>query len=951
MPKKENASRLKKRQKKYLEEFNVYANAQEEDPLYQEKKAVSEAFRALNQKLEELDPYTQDEPVEEEKEKDRKLPGAVSPEDLAALAMLYQKTLERLHELTLHTEEKIDSFKGAQKEAARNAARAHDILAGQLGKDLSAIQKLTEHYEPKPLSEIYEMSRIEAGYTVVKEEKQNVNSGAQNARIPVTLRDQDGKEVHGFFTPDKTAPGDEKLLTLVENIKAKYGPAADFFDADLIFTLYEKYRKQNSLIIDTIHDKKEELSFMPHRRAVEELTAGTSGKPDIAALINTPEKLKIYVDIMHAGFRMINEMDINQTVGIESGRNVNRRNAAMSAIAKLLGCDDVVAESENLKIELDGMEVKGTFMKEVSGTDTNKLTPKSKLFKLGPDSVDGLELKKKIADLQVVDFLCGNPDRHRGNMIYDITEPEEDKAEVASFKGIDNDSCLGTNSFDKVKGMSAVQPEQMKVMTHEMAERILSLTPGKMRTMLYGFKLSAKEVAGAEKRLVALQKKIVADQEKYAEGYTKGYLIPGTIKIVDDKELSELSLSQDLCGKDRESNCFNRVGSLTRHKRDIEKLSEKTQKQYMKTLYDATIGCMGNVSRLVGELEEDYKGGGSSSKYNKMMKEMKNLKKALAGMTGTMIGVGADTSKGHVAAVTKIREQMTKALEAAKEYQEYKKQKQTGEEWMQNPGEGEVTRQERRYHHGTDVKNLMTAQLKVFEELDKKLEACRDVKRKKNILSENAEKRQEEYAESAQALQKKKTRDRNLYRNHLSRIMYQIKGIAQAVEKAQPQDVKAQELLFDAAVAFALLGTKTTDREKMKQDIEETTGRKLQGSDDDLIRRGVASHLVLSAKGVRSIKEADQSAGEMQMYDATKDMDLTDLSKAVENLAEKQVFKNFCKHNRNLLVPKDVLYTPEIPLPSPEKTADIFEDYNMMADFNAVSKKAGRKRTVKMGKK
>ncbi|MBR4760905.1 MAG: hypothetical protein IK078_12270 [Lachnospiraceae bacterium] len=934
MPKNEKPMRLKKRQKKYLEQFSVYENAQEEDPLYAEKKAVSEALRALNQKLDQLDPYL---PDEEEKKKDRQQPGILTQDDLAGLVILYQKAIDQIHVLTLHTEEKIASDKDKQNKAARNAARnaakANNTLAGQLGKDLAAIQKLADHYEPITLAQVYEMSRINSGYTVVPDKKRSFSSGAQNTRIPVTLRDQDGNEVHGFFTPDKGAAGMEKLLTVVENVKAKYGPAADFFDANQFWELHDKYVKQNKDIIDKILDKKEELSFMPYQSAVAELTRGTSGQPDIAKLIDTPEKLKIYVDVMHAGLKMANELKISTSVGIAPGRNVNRRNAAMSEVAHLLGCDDLLAKSENVRIDIENMEMKGTFMREVKGTDVNRLTPKSKLFKTGPDSADGLELKKKIADLQVIDFLCGNPDRHRGNMIYDISRQDEKNAQVDSFQGIDNDTCLGIKSFDKV-GLSAVHPEQMKVITKEMADRILSITPGKLRLMLYGHKLSAKEIAGVENRLTTLQKKIVADQEEYAHGYTKGYLIPGAIKVVDDKELSALSMSEDLCERgNNKSNYFNHVQTLTHTVKNIEKLSESVEKDYLKTLYDATVGCMGNVGRLVEELEEDYKGGGSSSEYNKMMKEMQKLKKSLVAMSGAMIGKEADTSHGHVLAVTKVREQMEKTLAAANEYRYYKYQKKTGEEWMQNPGAHEVTRQERRFHHATDVRDLLTGQLLVFEQLDKKLEACHDFNRKKNDLLTDAENRREEYKNSTEALLKKRNRDLNLYRNHLSRSLYQTKRAFQAIEKAPQEGKMAQKLLFESMVAFTLIRPKPTDKEKMKLDIEKATGQKLSGSIDDLIKRGVACHIVLSAEKVRAKRGKPMTPAEEQLLQDTEGLDLKDLSKAADNLAKQPVFDNFCKYNRDLLQEKGALTMPEVALPSIKKTAAFFDDYKVMANL------------------
>jgi hypothetical protein len=145
----------------------------------------------------------------------------------------------------------------------------------------------------------------------------------------------------------------------------------------------------------------------------------------------------------------------------------------MSRVAELIGCPDLLAHSESMHVSVpvgNGTKIiKGTFMEEAKGSDLRKLNEKDPMYKADFTFIDDSKgLNRKIADLQILDYLCGNPDRHRANMIYTIKD-----GKLVDIKGIDNDTCFG--SKDHTGKMAAVSLDNLKVISKDTAKKIMSL--------------------------------------------------------------------------------------------------------------------------------------------------------------------------------------------------------------------------------------------------------------------------------------------------------------------------------------------------------------------------------------------------------------------------------------------------------------------------------------------
>lgn len=133
--------------------------------------------------------------------------------------------------------------------------------------------------------------------------------------------------------------------------------------------------------------------------------------------------------------------------------NVTNRNVATSRMAALLGLSGIVEESKtvNVKDNRTGNTYKGNLMSFAKGKDAEKVSRK-KAEKYGKkmdniedkiksaQSVFAPSLQKELCSLQVLDYICGQNDRKRGNYFIE----KDDIGRYAHVHGIDNDMSFGT---------------------------------------------------------------------------------------------------------------------------------------------------------------------------------------------------------------------------------------------------------------------------------------------------------------------------------------------------------------------------------------------------------------------------------------------------------------------------------------------------------------------------
>ncbi len=253
-----------------------------------------------------------------------------------------------------------------------------------------------------------------------------------------------------------------------------------------------------------------------------------------------------------------------RVAGFKIGKNVPRRNAAMSAVADRLGMPELIARSKVMTIKTDGGDKSGVFMEWGRGKDLNSTYDK---FKIDPemtgkpkkfDTAKGL---KDAANLQVLDFICGNADRHCGNMLYQFEEIDGVPT-LTGLQGIDNDASFGEITAEHGQNKLA-GPDWMRVMTRSAAETVLSLTEEQLRYSLYGL-VDEAEIDYAWERTALLQEKIKSSlQEKWKNDTD---LRPGSIRVLDDDSPAWGKLSfrelQSVASLDEKYGIFDSVSNM-----------------------------------------------------------------------------------------------------------------------------------------------------------------------------------------------------------------------------------------------------------------------------------------------------------------------------------------------------------------------------------------------------
>ncbi len=196
--------------------------------------------------------------------------------------------------------------------------------------------------------------------------------------------------------------------------------------------------------------------------------------------------------------------------------NMSRRNVATSRVAALMGLENLVANSQTAELydEASGQTFKGNLMEKAQGMSAAKFLNDKKEEGKEDNSWTKTDIKvnvtgvfqRDMCNLQVLDVICGQSDRHQNN--YFVSTNKE--GELAGVQGIDNDGAFGLNeevSSAKMgsrhdRGIYDMDTGEMTIpyMDKNLAERILQIQPDMFRFALQDL-LKQEEIEAVIKRL------------------------------------------------------------------------------------------------------------------------------------------------------------------------------------------------------------------------------------------------------------------------------------------------------------------------------------------------------------------------------------------------------------------------------------------------------------------
>ena len=432
----------------------------------------------------------------------------ITPERMDSLAGKYRTAGRALEKYLQGTKNTTDPLERANREKAEKLA---EILAA----DTAAFRRYNprDPENQKSLPTILDEARVQT--IDISDVKIKSVGGAQSQRMPMTIVGPDGNPMEGFFTKaevyDPLGTFNKVADSAAEKAATPDGRAllSNFMNA------YKEYYTQHpdknksvktnpEMVVGFLMNSRKDPNkgmALSQDKIVSEI-AKVSGK--------TPEEVKNLcgknaLKGMTSGLEKI-FFDVQikgREVGMTDKTRIDKKNAGMSIVAELIGVQNVVCYSKPMKIRTkDGREIEGTFMAKAKGEDPNSAGRKGILVNSNSlKNTDGRGLEA-IADLQALDYICGNIDRHAGNLFYQF----DDDGKLIGVQGIDNDSSFGTFAPQKANDRIRCQqvPVTMGAISKKTAQRILDLSPEELAFSLRGT-IDEESIKAACDRLYIMQ--------------------------------------------------------------------------------------------------------------------------------------------------------------------------------------------------------------------------------------------------------------------------------------------------------------------------------------------------------------------------------------------------------------------------------------------------------------
>ena len=452
----------------------------------------------------------------------------------------------------------------------------HDVLVKN--EALSEEEKQNARFS---LKDIFEESRA---ITVTVDEKDIERKGGNlSKRLHIVTKGPDGEPLDGYFTiHEKPYDMPAEIEKHVNDFAGNEKPHISNF-VRLLFYGTEKGRASGTSsmlkkkerhyrpydVREAFKNKKEYVDSV--RKAVKQDLRSYAVRNNIEYDSKEYRELESFaekithdtgaIDTLVENFRRAYLVDNKQSIIADVGLNPNavldKRNAAMSAMASLLKMDSVLAKSTNMRLKIGDKVYKGTFMKTADGFTRDS-------FDFSNADITENELEKSpelimsIANLQILDLICANPDRHTGNLAFVPGIVKDDDGNeikiLRTVQGIDNDNSYGA-FYGGLNSdiMSATPLSHMLIIPEETADAIRDLDTGLVKAMLVGYDISKEEIDATIRQIQNL-KIAIRNSKEYFEKNPTAPLSEKYIKPVSMNDVKNLSLRNDLARENKDPN-------------------------------------------------------------------------------------------------------------------------------------------------------------------------------------------------------------------------------------------------------------------------------------------------------------------------------------------------------------------------------------------------------------
>lgn len=536
-----------------------------------------------------------------------------------------------------------------------------------LGEDLVLLSSAKEN-GLSTLPEIIEQARTKV-VDVTGQEISTVGANMSNRR-KITVPGKDGNDsVRGFFTESVSSNEEmeQKALyerTIQKNPKMKELIAEiDKIDKQLKENEEEGAWRQFETCIKTLDNQvnlgaKDSMeNYQKPEHVFDEYIPGEFDEETQKKFHTFFEKDNLvypFMEYLKERDKIGNKYRVFYLAGIDNNNSLDERNSAMSFVADLLGMEGLIARAEPMILQNGDKKIRGTFMHYATGTDLSGIKLGDPLLR--PDAeidCSSNDLKKQVADLQILDYICGNTDRHGANLFYQIDDSDPKHPRITGIQGIDNDNSFGTITSS---GAQLPSIRNMMVIREDTAKVIIGLNEDMLKTTLRNFNLSEEEIQAAWNRTKQIQDAIQDGMEFY-KNQAPDMLDGQHLRIVKENEWQKFDI-KDLAKK--EQSYFSTVRSAQDNAATnyFEKEFAEVKKQYREVsiqVHDQKAGIKDLVKALETADQGVWRG---SPEYGNLKRVAKTLERLHDGIYQEDFTAGA----------RELKEAYKQTIEAADQY-------------------------------------------------------------------------------------------------------------------------------------------------------------------------------------------------------------------------------------------------------------------------------------------
>ena len=418
--------------------------------------------------------------------------------------LLDQESYTRLNDKYREAGIQLEKYLDRTAESADPAEQALRKTADQFAALLAADASTVRQYDPtdlahrRSLPSLFEESEIPT--VDISSQKLESIGGAQNTRFPMGVVGANGEIMQGVFTQAQVFDPLGSFNRAAENAASSKGITP--MGASLLRNFSSAYKAYYTEVPDPkkpVGDNPNMINklMMSLRANPENLSSFAMSADKIAEEIGKvngfsaeqvkqalgPKALDTFAkELKKIAFDVYIKAD---EVKMTDQTRIDKKNTGMSIVADVLGVSNVICHAQPMKVKTsDGKIIDGTFMALADGVDPNNPTMEAKkVDRNSLKNTDGRGLEA-IADLQVLDYICGNVDRHGRNLFYQFDED----GKLIGVQGIDNDTSLGTDIPQQVKERVRNMPvcHIMAAISKKTAEKIMQIKPEELAFALRG---------------------------------------------------------------------------------------------------------------------------------------------------------------------------------------------------------------------------------------------------------------------------------------------------------------------------------------------------------------------------------------------------------------------------------------------------------------------------------